>query len=90
MHFDTADSAVAKVALQSISHCCTYLVSSDGQVAVSAAPVLQVSGPEAVTRSHVERSVGLFNHIVGAEQDEESHEDEGGRQYHQLVAPGAL
>lgn len=38
----------------------------------------------------MERRIGLFSHIVGAEQDEECHEDEGGCQYHQLVALGAL
>lgn len=38
----------------------------------------------------MERSIGLFSYIVGAKQDEECHEDEGGCQYHQLVAPGAL
>lgn len=53
-------------------------VSSDWQVTVSPAPFLQVSGPQAIICRHMERSVGLFNHIVRTKQDEECHEDEGG------------
>lgn len=34
----------------------------------------------------MERGVGLVDGIVGAEQDEECHEDEDGRQDHQPVA----
>lgn len=55
-----------------------HLVAMNGQVTTFPRPFLQVSGPWCVTYGHVEAGIGFLDDIVGATEDEEGHEDEGG------------
>lgn len=66
------------------------LVAMNGQVTTFPRPFLQVCGPWCVFYGHVEVGIDVLDDVVGATEDEEGHEDEGGCQDHHPVALPAL
>lgn len=62
------------------------LVPMNCNVAVFPSPLLQVCGLDGVIGRHVEGSVDGLVHIVGAEQDDERHQDEDGAENRHPVA----
>lgn len=70
--------------------CVQYLVAMNGHVTTFPRPFLQVCGPWCVVYGHVEVGIDFLDDIVGATEDEEGHEDEGGSQDHHPVALPAL
>lgn len=67
-----------------------YLVPMNWHVTTFPRPLLQVCGPGWVIYGHVEVGIDFLDDIVGATEDEESHEDKGGHQDHHPVALLAL
>lgn len=62
------------------------LVPNNGHITVFPEPLLQVGGLDGVVDRHVEGRVGSFIDIVGAVEDEESHQEEDGHKDGQPVA----
>lgn len=67
-----------------------HLVAMNGQVTTFPRPFLQVCGPCGVFYGHAEVGIDVLDDVVGATEEEEGHEDEGGRQDHHPAALPAL